>query len=343
MKPKNLSSPKPHASSGTTGLLRTTCVMRLLLLVLLMLPAVVQAQFDYTTQNGTITITGYTGPGGAVAIPATINGLPVTSIGGYAFRNRTSLTSITVPSSITNIGSWAFEGCTGLVTMTIGSGVTSMGDIVCSRCTSLTAITVDADNSIYGSVDGVLVNKSQTTLIRFPQGKTGNYTIPSSVTSIGSWAFQYCTGLTGVTIPSNVTSIRENAFSDFISLKGVYFLGRAPRFGSGILGGDSTATVYYLPGTAGWGPTFGGRPTAPWLLPNPLILNNGSRFGVRTNQFGFVISWATNASVVVEASADLAQPIWTPVGTNTLTDGSSYFSDPQWMNYPARFYRLRSP
>jgi hypothetical protein len=64
---------------------------------------------------------------------------------------------------------------------------------------------------------------------------------------------------------------------------------------------------------------------------------------VRTNQFGFVISWATNASVVVEASADLAQPIWTPVGTNTLTDGSSYFSDPQWMNYPGRFYRLRSP
>ena len=85
METKNLPSPKPHASSGTTGLLRTTCVMRLLLLVLLMLPAVVQAQFDYTTQNGTITITGYTGPGGAVAIPATINGLPVTSIGGYAF------------------------------------------------------------------------------------------------------------------------------------------------------------------------------------------------------------------------------------------------------------------
>ena len=47
--------------------------------------------------------------------------------------------------------------------------------------------------------------------------------------------------------------------------------------------------------------------------------------------------------VVVEASTDLAQPLWAPVGTNTLTDGSSYFSDPQWTNYPGRFYRLRSP
>jgi hypothetical protein len=74
-----------------------------------------------------------------------------------------------------------------------------------------------------------------------------------------------------------------------------------------------------------------------------LILNNGPSFGVRTNGFGFIISWATNISVVVEACTDLASPIWSPVRTNTLTDGSSYFSDPQWTNHPARFYRLRSP
>ena len=55
------------------------------------------------------------------------------------------------------------------------------------------------------------------------------------------------------------------------------------------------------------------------------------------------ISWATNASVVVEACTNLANPVWCAVGTNTLTSGSSCFSDPQWTNYPARFYRLRSP
>ena len=58
----------------------------------------------YTTNNGTITITGYTGPGGAVTIPSTINGLPVTSIGNYAFSNCTSLTSVTIPDSVTSIG-----------------------------------------------------------------------------------------------------------------------------------------------------------------------------------------------------------------------------------------------
>ena len=105
--------------------------------------------------------------------------------------------------------------------------------------------------------------------------------------------------------------------------------------------GANNATVYYLPGTAGWGSTFGGRPTALWLLPNPLILSNGSSFGVHTNQFGFIISWATNIPVVVEACSSLGHPIWSPMATNTLTDGWSHFSDPDWTNYPARFYRLR--
>jgi hypothetical protein len=102
-------------------------------------------------------------------------------------------------------------------------------------------------------------------------------------------------------------------------------------------------TIYYLPGTTGWGSTFDGCPTALWFLPNPLILNHCPSFGVKTNQFGFTISWATNIPVVVEACTDLANPIWNPVATNTLTAGSSYFCDPQWTNYPSRYYRLRSP
>jgi hypothetical protein len=91
-----------------------------------------------------------------------------------------------------------------------------------------------------------------------------------------------------------------------------------------------------LPGTTGWGSTFGGCPTALW---NPQAQSPG----VRSNQFGFTITGTTNLAVVVEACTNLANPIWSPVGTNTLTGGSSYFSDPQWTNYAARFYRLRSP
>jgi hypothetical protein len=73
------------------------------------------------------------------------------------------------------------------------------------------------------------------------------------------------------------------------------------------------------------------------------VLASDASFGVRAGQFGFTITGTSGLVIVVEASADLANSIWSPVGTNTLTGGSSYFSDPQWTNHPARFYRLRSP
>ena len=50
-----------------------------------------------------------------------------------------------------------------------------------------------------------------------------------------------------------------------------------------------------------------------------------------------------NLVVVVVASTNLASPAWVPLATNTLTGGTSYFSDPQWTNYPRRFYRFSSP
>src|ERR1019366_6238186 len=112
------------------------------LLLLLALPAVVQAQYTDATNNGTITITGYTGSGGAVTIPDTINGLPVTSIGSYAFQNYTSLTSVTIPNSVTNIGRNAFQGCTRLTSVTIGNSVTSIGNYAFYYCYSLTSVTI---------------------------------------------------------------------------------------------------------------------------------------------------------------------------------------------------------
>ena len=67
------------------------------------------------------------------------------------------------------------------------------------------------------------------------------------------------------------------------------------------------------------------------------------RFGVQNQLFGFPITGTSNDTLVVEASVDLARPNWIPLTTITLSSGSSYFSDPQWTNYPVRFYRLRSP
>jgi hypothetical protein len=107
-----------------------------------------------------------------------------------------------------------------------------------------------------------------------------------------------------------------------------------------VFDGDNNVTVYYLPGTTGWGMWFGGLPAVLW---NPQAQTRDASFGVRTNQFGFNITGSSNLVIVVEACTDLANPVWQPFQTNTLTGGSAYFSDPQWTNYPARFYRLRSP
>ena len=105
-----------------------------------------------------------------------------------------------------------------------------------------------------------------------------------------------------------------------------------------------TGTAYYASDTSGWDATFGGWPTAAGsYLSKPQILGSGGGLGVRNNQFQFTISWAANTIVVVEASTNLSNPIWQSVQTNTLTGGSATFSDPQWANYPSRFYRLRSP
>ena len=379
----------PCAASKKQFPVRTNCVTSLLLpLFLLLLTASVRAQdYTYTNSAGQITITGYTGAGGAVAIPATITGLPVTTIGGRAFYNNTNLTSVTIPNSVTSIRGSAFESCTSLTSVTIPNSVTSIGDQAFSYCasltsvtipnsvisigfgafagctsltsviignsvtsigngafagcTSLTSITVDAANPAYSSdVAGVVFNKNQTTLIQCPGGKAGSYTIPDSVTSIGDYAFSGCTSLTRVTIPNSVTSIGNEAFASCTSLTSVYFQGNAPSAGSGVFGGANSAIIYYLPETRGWGASFAGRPTMLW---NPTVPISDPSFGVRAGQFGFNIAGTSGLVIVVEAATNLANPVWTPVGTNTLTGGSSYFSDPQWTNHPARFYRLRSP
>ena len=143
------------------------------------------------------------------------------SIGDYAFWNCTGLTSITIQNGVTSIGTGAFWNCSGLTSITIPSSVTSIGVNVFYGCTGLTNITVDSSNPSFCSESGVLFNKDKTTLIYYPLGKTGSYTIPDRVTAIGDYAFYYCSGLTSVTIPSSVTSIGEMAFRECSGLTSV--------------------------------------------------------------------------------------------------------------------------
>jgi len=289
--------------------------------LLLAAPPAVQAQFYYSTNadgsiytcspnaGGSVTIDAYSGPPWAVSIPASINGLPVTGIAAQAFTYSTNLGSVTIPNGVINIGYEAFLGCTNLGSVTIPGSITNWGDYAFSYCFSLT-----------------------------------NATMGNGVTSIGREAFEQCFNLTSVTIPGSVTSIGYGAFVNCFGLTSVCFQGNAPTVASEAFYGENP-TAYYLPGTIGWSvfSTNTGLQTAVWWLPNPVILTCGPSFGVQNNRFGFIISWATNISVVVEACANLASPVWTPLTNVTLTSGSVYFSDPQWTNYPGRYYGLGFP
>ena len=104
------------------------------LLLLLTLPTVVQAQFNYKTSHGAITITKYTGTGGAVTIPSTINNLPVTAIGTNAFASCATVTSVTIPNTVTNIGDYAFYSCTSLTSAPIPNSVTTIGNSAFQGC-----------------------------------------------------------------------------------------------------------------------------------------------------------------------------------------------------------------
>jgi hypothetical protein len=242
-----------------------------------------------------------------------------------AFANCASLTSVAISNGVTRIGDYAFDGCSALTSVVIPESVTSIGDGAFGGCHSLTNVTIPGSVTRIGNE--VFEGCGLTSIA-----------IPGSVTSIGVRAFSYCNSLTSVIIPGGVTNIDGYAFADCSALISAYFLGNAPASLMGTA--FDNVTVYHLPGTTGWDSVSLGVPILLW---NPVIQASGANFGVRTNQFGFNIAWASGQTVVVEACTNLSNPVWTPVATNVLTSDTSYFCDPAWTNFPKRFYRLTAP
>ena len=153
-------------------------------------------------------------------IPAT-----TTSIGRYAFYGCGSLTELSFADGgkPLTFGEEAFAGCYSLKSVHIPANVSEIPGVF-SGCTTLTGITIDEDNPYFESEDGVVFNKGRTEIVFFPMGKLGEYTLPSTVTSIANGVFSFVTGITKLTLPNTLTYIGDKAFS-YSGIKEIVFSG----------------------------------------------------------------------------------------------------------------------
>ena len=147
----------------------------------------------------------------------------VTDIGFGAFSGCKSLISIIIPNQVKNIPSHTFFECINLTSITIPKSVISIADNAFPYCKSLISIEIADENIIYSSENGVLFDKNKTTLILYPEGRAGAYTIPNGVICIGEGSFANCINLNFITIPNSVTSIEKAAFFACFNLRSIIF------------------------------------------------------------------------------------------------------------------------
>jgi hypothetical protein len=284
----------------------------------------------------------------------------VTIISGGAFAECHRLANIDIGTGVTNIAFQAFLDCYGVTNIVVAAGnpafSTLDGVLFNENQTALylypaasSAVSYAVPNTVTDIVAEAFIdsfNLASVTLdpnLQILEGQAfqncfdlTSITIPNSVTNVGIFAFYQCISLTNVVVGSGVSSLGYQVFAYCYNLEGVYFMSNAPAMNADTFDDDSAAIAYYLSGTMGWGTTFDGIPTAPWL---PEIVDDA----VRTNQFSFYVDWASGLTVVVEGCTNLSHPTWSPLQTNQLAGSSWFFSDPQSTKYPNRFYRAISP
>ena len=154
--------------------------------------------------------------------------------------------SFAVPETVVDISEGAFEGCSSLTEITIPASTKLVFDTF-KGCSSLTAITVSEDNSDYADDSGVLHDKTGTTLLRCPPGKTGTYTVRSSVTSIKSGAFEDCSRLVSIDLPDGLKEISVSTFSGCSGLTSMFVPEGVSSIGSFAFDKCNNLTVVHLP------------------------------------------------------------------------------------------------
>lgn len=133
-----------------------------------------------------------------------------------AYKSR--ILRVVTESGVTAIGSNAFSGCASLSKVSVSDTVESIDLTAFDNCTALSEYSVSDGSKSFSSDLGVLFNADKTRLVSCPAGKTGSYTVPETVQTIGDKAFFCCRGLESVEIPDSVTVICEGAFENCAKL-----------------------------------------------------------------------------------------------------------------------------
>ncbi len=176
------------------------------------------ADNDYNVQYADYgyVITKYNGFDSNITIPAKITSeyvegeeYPVSYICPDAFKDCTTVKSVRVLGNAC-IRENAFSNCPSITTINIASGITKIHPDAFQNCPSLKSINVNEDNEIYSSLDGVLYNKSQSDLLRYPEGKSGSFTMPDTVSGLYNNAFDNCNNITSINLSKNLGTGSED-------------------------------------------------------------------------------------------------------------------------------------
>ena len=196
----------------------------------------------YINEDGTATISAYSGDAVRLKVPDKIDGYMISSIGDKAFYLCKSLTDITIPDSVTSIGNEAFFRCGSLANIAIPDSVSNIGDnafassaltsitihdsvtsigVGAFACSDLINIRVPSDNPLFVYQGNALYKKDTKEIICVPAGLgLTEFSIPDGITGING-AFCECSSLTNVEIPDSVSNIGDYAFAGCESLTSI--------------------------------------------------------------------------------------------------------------------------
>lgn len=248
-------------------------------------------------------------------IPTSINGVPVYSIGDWAFEFCSGLKSVTIPEGVTSIGNSAFYGCVSLKSATIPASVKTIGTYAFYGCTSLntaipSGITSIGQYAFYGCVS------------------LKSVTIPVGITSIGKYAFADCDSLAGVTIPEGVTTLGSSTFSGCDALKSVTIPSSLTKIGDDVFSNCVNLVSVTIPKgvtAIGWHAFIGCRSLTNITLPSSITEIGSSAFQNCSSLTGLTVpSGVTKLYDSAFSGCSALTTVTIPSGIGQVVGGTFY-------------------